>query len=124
MNTNEFLKSVMEVVNLKEYSYRKVAPRMVFADGATLSVQVSETHYCTPRSNTAREYYEVEVGFPEGFDMPSDFGEYQDGDSPVWGYVPVSKIDALIEAHGGIVGKQTYAPNPDGGKAIPTVVKF
>lgn len=32
-------------------------------DGTTLSVQVSETHYCSPRDNFG-PYYQVEVGFP------------------------------------------------------------
>ena len=124
MDTNEYLAKVKEIVKGDSYTFRRVAPRMVFADGCTLSVQVSSTHYCVPRRDDAHHYYEVEVGFPEGFEMPASFDEHRDGDSHVWGYVPTDEIDALIEQHGGIVGAQTYKANPDGGKAIPEIEMF
>ena len=38
-------------------------PRLICANGFTLSIQASKYSYCTPRSNSG-PYSEVEVGFP------------------------------------------------------------
>ena len=46
-----------------EYWHPQANDRLRLADGTSLSVQVSETHYCSPRNNWG-PYYEVEVGFP------------------------------------------------------------
>ncbi|GAB2866284.1 hypothetical protein GCM10027044_29370 [Hymenobacter ruber] len=73
-------------------------------DGTTLSVQASEGHYCTPRENNP-PYSAVEVGFPTA-DPGADWLQHKDnrhsGDfKDVYAYVPVWKVRAFIEAHGG-----------------------
>ena len=37
---------------------------VVCADGFSMSVQASETHYCSPREDGAEKYTAVEVGYP------------------------------------------------------------
>ena len=88
---------------MKQEEYEKIYKQMSLipkrrcelASGYTVSVQASESHYCTPRINDAKEYRSVEIWL---FD--------EDG-TPVTknpqSYVPVSEVRNLIEAHGGIV---------------------
>lgn len=81
------------------YEYKRVARKLVCADGTTLSVQASETHYCTPRTNVG-PYTEVEVWCCTA--PPADFFD-SDEDEPS-AYVPIEKVVAFIDAHGGIAG--------------------
>lgn len=71
--------------------------------GFGMSVQASETSYCTPRDNTG-PYTHVEIGFPNAAEeMIIGFAE--DSDDPtgtVYGWVPVGIVKALIIKHGGI----------------------
>ena len=82
--------------------------KIICADGFEMSVQASETHYCTPRKTHAERYEAVEVGYPtpvEGLLMPY----CEDPDKPcetVYGYVPVSVVNLVIAKHGGIVRGQ------------------
>lgn len=122
MDTNQFLQRTKEFVHYDGYSFRKVGPRMLLADGNTISVQASHTHYCSPREDDAEFYFCLEVGYPS-FDLPRTWNEYRDGDSHVWGYVPVKMIDKIIQKHGGIVGTQTYLRGEDG-KAIEINNRF
>lgn len=71
-------------------------PEIVCADGFAMSVQASETHYCSPRNATG-PWASVEVGYPSQ-DEPL-LGE--DFNQDVWGYVPVSTVAAIIDKHGG-----------------------
>ena len=74
------------------------------ADGFRMSVQASEYHYCSPRTNDA-VYHCVEVGFPSECEwelMPWA----EDPDTPsdtIYPFVPVTVIRAVIEKHGGMV---------------------
>lgn len=74
------------------------------ADGLTLSVQASVTHYCTPRDSVG-PWIAVEIGFPSR--RVGEFMEYaenpDDATGTVYGYVPVEVVEAVIEKHGGIV---------------------
>lgn len=74
---------------------------IVCNDGTTLSVQVGESLYCTPRDNEG-PWTQVEVGFPS-VNPPESWAEYADGSFPcdVYGYVPVSLVEAFIAKHGG-----------------------
>lgn len=88
-----------------------IRPRVFCADGVSLSIQASEYNYCSPRQRLQRpwnEYTLVEVGYiydkeNQPFSPPDNWREYQDGDSQVWGYVPVSVVEEFIAAHGGEV---------------------
>ena len=80
--------------------------RITCADGFSMSVQASRTHYCSPRTNHAEAYTSVEVGFPsEAEQSLMPYIDYPD-DSPtgtVYGWVPTHIVTAVIELHGGIV---------------------
>jgi hypothetical protein len=88
-----------------------VRPRVNCADGVSLSIQASEYAYCHPRQRYNRHwttYNSVEVGYIWDkdrlpFSPPEPWKEYQDGDNPVWGYIPVSVVEEFIQAHGGEV---------------------
>lgn len=83
-------------------------PKIECADGASLSVQASRTHYCQPRDSRG-PWYEVEVGYVENAEVPDSWREYADTGpddedwraSDVYGYVPVDLVRAFIESHGG-----------------------
>ena len=68
-----------------------------------MSVQATQTHYCTPRECFAKAYTHVEVGFPsmkEDLLMP----HAEDPDEPtdtVYGWVPAHVVLNVIEKHGG-----------------------
>lgn len=83
-------------------------PRLVCADGLTLSVQASAVHYCTPREDAAW-YWAVEVGFPT-VPVPELLPYAEDADRPtktVYGYVPVELVEQIITTHGGIAAEAT-----------------
>lgn len=78
----------------------------VCADGFSVSIQASESHYCSPRSSFG-PWYQVECGYPSA-PMPT-LGEWMEDGNPetdtstVWGYVPISKVAEVLAAHGGLM---------------------
>lgn len=70
-------------------------------DGFKVSVQASLWHYCTPKETLkdGSRYTHLELGYPNRTDEVIE--PYRDGD--VYPYVPVEKVNELIEKHGGIV---------------------
>ena len=84
--------------------YQKLNKVVTCADGFRISIQASETHYCTPRIDGAERYTEVEVGFPseaEACLMP--YAEMpEDPTETVYGWVPVSIVSLVLAKHGGI----------------------
>jgi hypothetical protein len=130
MDTNEFLSKVKTLKNMEfddgtVYHFREIAPHMVLADGVTLSIQASRTHYCSPRQDDAYHYFAVEIGYPTVM-LPEEFNEYADGEPKqdgVWGYVPVDLIDKFIADHGGIIGTETFVRGEDN-KGISVITKF
>ena len=84
--------------------FRLLSPKIECTDGFSMSVQVSETHYCTPRMNDALEYFNVEVGFPSAEEellMPYA-EEEANPTGTVYGWTPVEVVNSVIEKHGGI----------------------
>ena len=81
-------------------------PEIVCADGFTMSVQASRTHYCSPRSDVG-PWQSVEIGFPSRIEPLL----WQYAESPgewtntVYGYVPVELVAAVIEVHGGFASQ-------------------
>jgi hypothetical protein len=78
-------------------------PKVICADGFTMSVQASRTHYCNPRSNHG-PYDEVEVGFPSDSDpllMPYIECITDDATQSVFPYVPLAVVESVINNHGG-----------------------
>lgn len=85
-------------------------PRVTLADGVSLSIQASETHYCTPRDNIG-PYTRVEVGSVAPSEgqvscLATELREYAELDasgecfSGIYGYVPVALLNELIVKHG------------------------
>ncbi len=86
-------------------------PRIICNDGFSFSVQASEGHYCSPRYMIEEGYYEAEIGFPS-IEEPLIF-QYAENKNDgytqtVYGWVPTSIIDEVIEKHGGIDEHQTF----------------
>lgn len=79
-------------------------PRIICNDGFSMSVQVSEGHYCTPRRDRSSWYETAEVGFPS--EVEERLIQYaEEKDRPletVYGWVPLSIIDEIVSCHGGI----------------------
>ena len=83
---------------------RPIAEHMRCADGTKLSVQASRGHYSKPRSDTG-PWTHVEVWCVTGpSGMSIRLPSWGDGgqDDP-YAYVPVEKVNAFIERHGGLV---------------------
>ena len=85
-------------------------PRLVLADGVSLSVQASKHSYSSPRDNYG-PYTKVEVGFPSET-PPEAWKEFaEEWDKPmntVYGYIPLSMVMLYIGAHGGIDRDATF----------------
>jgi len=82
-------------------------PRLQCADGFTMSVQASATHYCEPRAYLhSGDYSHWEVGFPnEADELLMPYVENEDKPTTtVYGYVPTEVINQVIAKHGGIIG--------------------
>lgn len=77
--------------------WKHLADPITCKDGSTLSVQASEGHYCTPRSNFG-PYTEVEV-YNCG-EVP-EWAEYGNGDDP-YAYIPIELVVEEIDRRGGI----------------------
>lgn len=114
MNTNEYLAKTYEERNSYVFNGRThidiaIRPKVVCADGFSISIQASEYHYCSPRVTFCpmdgwNRYTEVELGFPN--QVEEDLLEYAEDEDPldtVYGYVPVELVDKVLEKHGGIV---------------------
>lgn len=102
-NFNEYAKEAHNF-NYERDGFRVLSP-IVCADGFTISVQASKSHYCSPRETGANEYHLVECGYPS--QVPDFILEYaEDSERPtdtVYGYVPVELVNKLIDSHGGAV---------------------
>ena len=87
--------------------YRKIK----CADGFSMSVQASARNYCVPRTDDAKEYTKVEVGFPSAEEpllTPYMDGSIMAATQTVYGYVPVHVVVLVCAKHGGIdSGDQT-----------------
>lgn len=82
----------------------QLTPRIVCNDGFSISVQGGNRfNYCDPRERI-KLFWLVELGFPsEQIPELSDYAEDgKDHTQTVFGYVPIDKVEALIQKHGGI----------------------
>lgn len=83
------------------------SPRLILANGVSLSIQASEYHYCTPRETLPySQYTEFEVGFPSE-EIEALMPHCDDCENPtetVYGYVPIEVLDAYIASVGGVTG--------------------
>lgn len=84
----------------------KTVPRLVCADGFSISAQASDFHRCEPGA-LCGPYSAVECGCPSNPEpalMP--YLLYEDGIAPeqsTYNYVPTTILVDLINAHGGLL---------------------
>ena len=91
-------------------------PRIVCADGFSISVQAHASSYCTPRCDYPdTPHTHVECGFPSSTPQTAELKRYAEGlfsyendaeidfTETVYGYVPVEIVKAELQEHGGIV---------------------
>jgi len=107
-------------------------PRVVCKDGFNMSVQASETHYCSPRDSVG-PWDEVEVGYPSARPEPFEptyivglaratgwaqfmecWPEDVDPTQTVYGYVPLALVEYTIKLHGGLDEEAT-------GEVLPAI---
>jgi len=96
--TNMWLKSTATL------GRSNVRPLLVCADGFSMSVQASASHYCEPRTSDADWYDTVEV-YRCSWREPlfDDLPGRDDSEDEPYARVPVSLVDTVILKHGDIV---------------------
>ena len=105
MNLNEYLKTEHELyARLNPGNHYPFARRITCADGFNVSAQASQSNYCSPRENVG-PWDSVELGYPS--EAVPEFMKYAEEPArptdTVYGWVPVAIVEAVIEAHGGMV---------------------
>lgn len=110
--TTDLNKWLKNSVVVHAYGYtcgQGLRKRLVCKDGTTLSVQASDSHWCSPRSSYVNDYtddieffdyYSVEVWCVSA-DVPDSWSDYGDDDNP-YAYIPVTLVEKFIDSHGGI----------------------
>ena len=79
---------------------KKILPKTVCVDGTTLSIQASQTHYCSPRDDIG-PYTEVEVWRVSSKDEVEVL-EFEYNDEEPSAYVDINSVVAYIDRHGGL----------------------
>ena len=83
---------------------KEINKRIVCKDGFSISVQASESSYCTPRKDEG-PYTHVECGYPSSEPKGKLLEFAEDPNEPtetLYPYVPLSIVKAELEFHGGI----------------------
>ena len=103
MKINEFIQKYRKVKKLMPGMTSSHTPYVVCNDGFEMSVQAGQSLYSEPR-DVADSYEEAEVGFPSTEEqLLTSYAEDRENlCGTVYGYVPCSIIDEVIEKHGGI----------------------
>ena len=103
MKINEFIQKYRTVTKLVPGMTTSRTPHVVCNDGFEMSVQAGQSLYSEPK-DVADSYERAEVGYPSTEEtLLTTYAE--DGEAlcdTVYGYVPCSIIDQVIEKHGGI----------------------
>lgn len=101
MTINEFLQKYRRV----EHGMNVTRPRVLCADGFTVSVQAGYGIHSIPGCD-ADSYIDVELGFPA--EKEDDWIIYAKNRSmptdTVYSFVPVELVDKVLDTHGGITG--------------------
>ena len=103
MKINEFIQKYRKVKKLVPGMTISHNPHVICKDGFEMSVQAGQSLYSEPR-DVVDSYEEAEVGFPSTEEslLPSYAEDEENLCGTVYGYVPCSVIDEVIEKHGGI----------------------
>ena len=103
MKINEFIRKYNKVKTLVPGMTSSFCPHVICKDGFKMSVQVGQSNYSTPKDNVDN-YEEAEVGYPS--EEETLLAKYAEDDTSlcdtVYGFVPCTLIDRVIEKHGGI----------------------
>ena len=103
MKINEFIQKYRKVTKLVPGMTSSHTPKVICNDGFEMSVQAGQSLYSEPR-DVADSYEEAEIGYPSA-EEPLITSYAEDNENlcdTVYGYVPCSIIDQVIEKHGGI----------------------
>jgi len=103
MKINEFIQKYRKVKKLVPGMTISHNPHVICKDGFEMSVQAGQSLYSEPR-DVVDSYEEAEVGFPSTEEsLLTSYAEDEENlCGTVYGYVPCSIIDEVIEKHGGI----------------------
>ena len=105
--TKHFTQWMQEGIRLEYKGITQQAARLVLANGVSLSIQASGTHYCYPRETVPySQYTEFEVGYPSE-EIEALMPYCDDCENPtetVYPYVPLEVLDAYIASVGGVTG--------------------
>ena len=103
MKINEYIVKYRMVKKLAPGMTSTHTPHVVCKDGFKMSVQAGQALYSAPK-DVANSYEEAEVGFPSTEEsLLTTYAEDEENlCGTVYGYVPCSIIDEVIEKHGGI----------------------
>ena len=103
MKINEFIQKYRKVKKLVPGMTSSHTPHVICKDGFKMSVQAGQSLYSEPK-DVADSYEEAEVGFPSIEEsLLTTYAEDNNNlCDTVYGYVPCSIIDEVIEKHGGI----------------------
>ena len=103
MKINEFIIKYRKVKKLVPGMTSSHTPYVICKDGFKMSVQAGQSLYSDPKDD-ADHYEEAEIGFPSAEEsLLTSYAEDSEAlCDTVYGYVPCSIIDEVIEKHGGI----------------------
>ena len=103
MKINEFIQKYRKVRKLVPGMTSSHNPHVICKDGFKMSVQAGQSLYSEPR-DVVDSYEEAEVGFPSTEEsLLTSYAEDEENlCGTVYGYVPCSIIDEVIDKHGGI----------------------
>jgi hypothetical protein len=89
-----------------------IFPRIVCADGFSVSVQARSFVYCSPR-NDEGPWTQVELGFPSEYEhLIMEWAETpSDPTETVYGWVPTEVVMEVIASHGGTNEEGTAVMN-------------
>jgi len=103
MKINEFIQKYNKVKTLVPGMTSSFCPHVICKDGFKMSVQVGQSKYSTPKDDVDN-YEEAEVGYPS--EEETLLAKYAEDTTSlcdtVYGFVPCTLIDRVIEKHGGI----------------------
>ena len=103
MKINEFIQKYRKVTKLVPGMTSSHTPYVICKDGFEMSVQAGQSLYSDPR-DVVDSYEEAEIGYPsEEESLITSYAEDNENlCDTVYGYVPCSIIDQVIDKHGGI----------------------
>ena len=103
MKINEFIQKYRKVKKLVPGMTSSHTPHLICKDGFKMSVQAGQSLY-SDQKDVTDSYEEAEVGFPSTEEsLLTTYAEDEENlCGTVYGYVPCSIIEEVIEKHGGI----------------------